>query len=40
MLEHAIRLNLIQRSLKKTLLIHTVVIVIGEGTEFLSLIIS
>lgn len=40
MLEHAIRLNLVQRSFEKALLIQILVIVIGERTEFLGLLVK
>lgn len=40
MLEHAIRLNLVQRRLEQAFLIHTVVVVISQGSELLSLVNS
>lgn len=40
MLEHAVRLDLVQRSLEKTLLIQVLVVVIGKRAKLLSLLVE
>ena len=40
MLEHAVRLNLVQWSLKKTLFVQIFFIVIGKRAEFASLLVE
>lgn len=40
MLEHAVRLHLVKWCLKQTLLLKFVVIIIGDRSEFLSLLIE
>lgn len=40
MLEHAVWLNLVQRSLKKTLLIKLIIVIIGELAELLGLLVE
>lgn len=40
MLEHAIRLNLVQRGFKETLLVQVFLILFGEGAELLSLLVE
>lgn len=40
MLEHAIWLNLVQRSLKEALLVQILFILIGEGAELLGLLVE
>jgi hypothetical protein len=40
MLEHAVRLNLVQRGLQETLLVHLVIVIIGKRAELLSLLVQ